>query len=200
MKKLIFCLLFFFARDLVAEPIHLFLVRHGQTDWNVERRLQGQTDTLLNEMGRKEAAEMQKRLEGISFDICISSDLRRASETAEILIEGKPLVRIEDARLRERNFGPWEGYLISEVKELTEVETDAAMQERIFAALDMLAEQNKESKLLVVTHGGVIKNILTKINPSIREVHVQNMGLLHLIFEKGQWFVAHMERIEIAQN
>jgi len=75
MKKLIFHLLFFFARDLAAEPTYLYLVRHGQTDWNVEKRLQGQTDTLLNEMGRKEAAEMQKRLEGISFDICISSDL-----------------------------------------------------------------------------------------------------------------------------
>ena len=205
MGKIAFYLLCFCVTHLLnATPTHFYLVRHGQTDWNVERRLQGQCDTSLNEMGRKEAAERKEKLQGVLFDICISSDLQRASQTAEILISDRCMAIVKDERLRERSFGPWEGYLISDleckVDALTEIETHEAMQERIFASLEELGERHDGATLLVVTHGGAIKNILTRLIPFLSEAWVHNLGLLHIKLENSQWSVVDMEGIEIALN
>ena len=67
----------------------LYLIRHGETDWNIERRLQGQVDIELNEFGRTLAVKTGKGLENIQFDICFTSPLKRARETAELILAGK---------------------------------------------------------------------------------------------------------------
>jgi broad specificity phosphatase PhoE len=91
------------------------VVRHGQTEWNVEARIQGQGDSNLTAEGRAQARAIAARLAAQPFDVLVSSDLGRAAETARAIAErcGKPIVL--DARLRERHFGVGEGMTYEEV-------------------------------------------------------------------------------------
>ncbi|HYG70238.1 MAG TPA: histidine phosphatase family protein, partial [Anaeromyxobacteraceae bacterium] len=93
-----------------AAATRLFLVRHGETDWNVAGRWQGQTDIPLNEAGRAQARELARRMRGEGIATIAASDLLRARETAEIVAAELGLeVRILDHRLREQSFGAFEG-------------------------------------------------------------------------------------------
>ena len=87
----------------------LYFIRHGETDWNKERRLQGQADIPLNEFGRHLAVETGKGLADIPLDLCISSPLSRAKETAELILTGREVVFITDERIKEMGFGIYEG-------------------------------------------------------------------------------------------
>ena len=87
----------------------LYIMRHGKTDWNEIRKLQGRTDIPLNEEGRKMAEEVRKECEEIGFDICYSSPLTRARETAEIALKGLDVPIQTDDRLMEMCFGIYEG-------------------------------------------------------------------------------------------
>src|SRR3569623_193897 len=87
----------------------LLLVRHGETDWNAEGRLQGHTDRPLNDHGRRQAKEVAERLAGEGADAIYASDLLRAKETAEIVGERRGVPVVVDADLREKNWGNWEG-------------------------------------------------------------------------------------------
>ena len=87
----------------------LYIVRHGRTDWNDQKRLQGQTDIPLNDTGRAMAKEAGERYADIPFDICFSSPLCRAKETAELLLQGRDVPIRFDDRLKEMAFGEYEG-------------------------------------------------------------------------------------------
>ncbi len=87
----------------------LLLTRHGQTGWNVEGKIQGQTDTELNETGIKQAEVIREKLFNQKIDIIISSPLKRARKTAEIIARGRDIPIIIDERLSERDFGEFEG-------------------------------------------------------------------------------------------
>lgn len=95
---------------------HLWLVRHGQTDWNITGRFQGQADPGLNEAGRLQASQLAARLAGRPFDALYSSDLLRARETADRLAAELGLPVRLDARLREVNHGEWDGLLAAEIE------------------------------------------------------------------------------------
>ncbi|SEI98680.1 histidine phosphatase family protein [Demequina mangrovi] len=94
----------------------LFVVRHGQTDWNLAGRLQGSTDIPLNATGREQAraaaSSLWPALEG--RPVFVSSALDRAIETARIIVDGRAATLNQDARLGERRYGPWEGLLAHE--------------------------------------------------------------------------------------
>lgn len=92
-----------------------FVLRHGQTDWNLQARLQGSTDIPLNAMGREQARHAAEILTGQGIGKIIASPLSRARETADIVAERLQLSPILDARLIERNFGLFEGMTIDEV-------------------------------------------------------------------------------------
>lgn len=92
----------------------LYLVRHGETDWNKARKLQGQVDIPLNEFGRKLARKTAQGLRDVHFDLCISSKLKRAYETAEIILDGRNVPVITDDRIMEMAFGEWEGRCCSQ--------------------------------------------------------------------------------------
>ena len=87
----------------------LYIIRHGQTDWNVGHRLQGKTDIPLNENGRRMAREAAAKYRNTHFDVCYSSPLQRAFETARIVLEGRDVPIIRDERLSEMGFGEHEG-------------------------------------------------------------------------------------------
>ncbi len=152
----------------------IYLIRHGQTNWNTEGRIQGSYDSELNENGIRQAKELGTRLlePQVSFSRIYSSMQKRAFETAEIIsdITGKPLERV--AGLEEINLGSWEGLTWDEVKEryprefdkwcldrryerAPEGESYQEMVERVLAALRRIAAINKED-VAVVTHGAVI--------------------------------------------
>ena len=148
-----------------AEPsVILWLVRHGETDWNAEGRFQGWTDVPLNETGREQAEQLRELLSTSRFDGVWSSDLERAVETARIAI-GEPAV---DRRLRELDFGDLEGSVWSELdtetrdglKEFESFqspggESAAVFVRRVFAFLDEL----DSGRHVVFAHGGVIRAI-----------------------------------------
>lgn len=87
----------------------LYIMRHGKTDWNVRHKLQGRTDIPLNDEGRRMAAEAGRQYEDIHFDVCYSSPLVRAKETADIFLQGRNVPVYTDDRLVEMGFGIYEG-------------------------------------------------------------------------------------------
>lgn len=87
----------------------LYLVRHGETDWNKERRIQGQADIPLNEFGRSLAKKTAAGLKEVPFAVCFSSPLDRALETAKLILSGRDVPVIADERIEEMAFGEWEG-------------------------------------------------------------------------------------------
>ena len=149
---------------------HLCLIRHGQTDWNLEGRYQGQSDVPLNENGLTQANSLIETLNGHSFDAIFSSDLKRAQQTAEPIAKQLGLnVQIEP-RLREINQGEWEGVLVEDIKaRYAEIwsqrtvdpanvrppggETVGEVAIRVYAALDEIARLFPNGQLLIVSHG-----------------------------------------------
>ena len=87
----------------------LYIMRHGKTEWNELRKLQGQTDIPLNEEGCLMAQAAHDKYINVHFDLCFSSPLKRAAQTAEILLNGRDVPIIADDRLKEMSFGEYEG-------------------------------------------------------------------------------------------
>lgn len=101
---------------MMIPAVPFLFIRHGQTDWNVEGRMQGKTDIPLNAKGVQQARDAAAVLQCVSFDAVVSSDLKRALQTAEMISEvcGKPL--FVDEGLQERSFGTFEGQLTADMK------------------------------------------------------------------------------------
>jgi 2,3-bisphosphoglycerate-dependent phosphoglycerate mutase len=150
------------------------LVRHGETDWNRERRFQGHADEPLNETGRAQARELADELAGETVDAIYSSDLRRAHETAEIIAERLGVPVVADRALREVDVGEWQGLTWPEIEERfpegvrswhedghgwTGGETYDQLGERVVAALRRLAEEHPGERLVVVGHGGTVRSV-----------------------------------------
>lgn len=140
----------------------LLFVRHGETDWNVERRWQGHADQPLNETGRAQARELAASLADRPIDVIYTSDLARAHETAMIVGEQLGRSVLIDPRLREVDVGDWSGRLATDIDAdgLTRWnggETYHQMGERVVAAVVDLAARHPGKTVLIVTHGGVIR-------------------------------------------
>lgn len=101
---------------MTGKMTKLVLIRHGQTDWNATGRWQGQADPALNEVGREQARQTARELRAQKIDTLISSDLRRARETAEIIAEELGLRVVLEPRLREVNLGDWQGLYSDEIR------------------------------------------------------------------------------------
>jgi broad specificity phosphatase PhoE len=147
----------------------IFLARHGETDWNRDRRIQGHSDVPLNDAGRAQAAELGLRLDFDRIRAAYSSDLVRARETAEIALAGRLPVAIRES-LRERHFGTWEGLTDTEVfrrfpdagdgRAWGDGETHDEMTTRVVATLLDIAAAHPTKGVLVVTHGGPMRAAL----------------------------------------
>jgi probable phosphoglycerate mutase len=141
----------------------LLLVRHGETDWNADGRLQGQTDRPLSDFGRRQARQLAEELAGEKFEALYSSDLVRARETAEIVGGRLGLPVVLDADLREKDWGTWEGLTAIERDSVEFVgESTQEHQNRMLCALRRIAERHPAGgRVLVVTHGGSMRRVQT---------------------------------------
>jgi probable phosphoglycerate mutase len=160
----------------------LLLVRHGETDWNADGRLQGQTDRPLSDFGRRQARQLAEELDGETIEAIYSSDLARARETAEIVGERVGLAVALDPGLREKDWGTWEGLTAVERDRVEFVgESTEAHRERILQTLRRISERHPgDGRVLVVTHGG-----------SMRRVQTAALGMALPVVENcGRWLCA----------
>lgn len=161
----------------------LYVVRHGETDWNKNKRLQGQVDIPLNQLGRTLARKTAKALADIPFEICYTSPLGRAQETARLILEGREVPILDDARLMEISFGDYEGKCFSKngwnlpqefhcffdepenYKAASRGEDFAQVRERMGAFLrDICAKpQYRDCNILVTTHGAAMSGMMNYI-------------------------------------
>jgi broad specificity phosphatase PhoE len=151
----------------------LILVRHGETIWNAEKRLQGQTDIPLSDVGRQQAHQLAARLAGESLDAVVSSDLSRAMETAAIIAGPHALAVRADARLRQSHRGQWEGQTLAEITaqvggDVTEEQLDHPpggeppdrFVGRLRAFLDNARHDDADQTVLAVAHGHVLRVLI----------------------------------------
>ena len=170
----------------------IYLVRHGETDWNQAGLLQGQTDIALNAQGLEQAREAAERLKEVPFEIAFCSPLIRAKCTAETIIGDRKITLTTDERLRELNFGPWEGVDIRTIKDATSqpftnpgsyippegAESFAQLYARSgeFVEQVLLPLEGTYDTVLVVAHGGVNRSIL---NP-VLQIPVSDFWRIHM--------------------
>ena len=142
------------------KSMKIVLVRHGETDWNLEERLMGQRDIPLNERGREQAMVLKEKLANLDFDCCYTSPLSRAKETAEIICDGKCPIICDD-NLKERYGGKFEGKIINNWGDCINDESSESDAEILWRArnfLEKLKDTNYK-KILVVSHNGLLKNL-----------------------------------------
>jgi broad specificity phosphatase PhoE len=148
------------------------LLRHGQTDWNIDFRLQGITDTVLNETGIAQAHTVGEHLISTAWDAVLTSPLTRAFETARIVtsVANLPDPRIEP-KLLERSFGEAEGMTHEEWRTsypdphaVPGAETLDELADRAWALLDMLAADYAGSRVLTVSHGALIRKLINLVS------------------------------------
>lgn len=156
----------------------IYIVRHGQTQWNVERRIQGHGDSPLTELGIQQASDLGQLLKNVEFDAVFSSDSLRAKRTAEMIVLEKELEVVTTELLRERAFGKYEGEYIDNLKKFDEIfdalseeekfrhkseediESDEEVVQRFLAFVREIAVRFAGKTILLVTHAGMMKAFL----------------------------------------
>ncbi|MEH1128110.1 histidine phosphatase family protein [Micromonospora sp. CPCC 206061] len=192
----------------------LIVWRHGNTDWNASNRVQGQTDTALNDLGREQAAAAAPLLAALHPDAIVASDLRRAADTAATLAALTGLPVRTDPRLRERSYGKWQGLTMAEVAERypdehtrwragerdvgCDVETLDDLGKRVGQALQEAADAAPGGTIVVATHGGAARQgcgfllgwspeILRSVGP-LQNCHWTELGHDQV---RGWWLRSH---------
>lgn len=190
----------------------LYLARHGETEWNVAKKIQGHTDSPLTENGIKQAKNLASELKAIKFDAAYSSDLLRAKRTAEfVAVEHQLLIETTEA-LRERNFGKHEGSnrkvldLLEELRdknisyETEGIETDELITKRVITFLREIAVAYPAKTVLVVTHGGILVRLLRHLGymsyGQLRLYKVSNTAWIKLESDGVDFFIKETKRIE----
>lgn len=158
--------------------VTLHLIRHGQTNWNAERRIQGQSESQLDDIGRAQAERRREHIETLGLTAAYSSPSERTTQTAEILLrhQSMPVTYLDG--LREVALGHWERQLWDEIEDadqeqafnfrhrphefsLPGAETMLELQQRGVAAIEHIIESEATGNVLVVSHGGVLKALMT---------------------------------------
>jgi len=184
----------------------LYLVRHGETDWNRQRRIQGLTDIPLNDTGRAQARATGMLLARRNWDAVYASPLSRARETAEIIAEELELPEpgLLDAMV-ERNYGEAEGLDWMQVESrfpdgsaVPGRESREQVGARVVPALIRLAEERPGESLVIVSHGGAIRAVLSEVEPSASHGMITNGSVHSFRLEDGALqLIAFDDPIEI---
>lgn len=158
----------------------LYIIRHGETEWNVQRRLQGASDTDLNEKGIALAKATGEALANIPFACCFTSPLKRASMTAELVLGNRNIPVYKDARIQEISFGEWEGHKAAVLPkkmlnsffhhiEIYEPPKGGETIEEICARTkdfweELIAREDlKDQTILIASHGCAVRALLQNV-------------------------------------
>lgn len=204
----------------------LYLIRHGETEWNRDHIVMGHSDAPLTEAGIRQAVELAALLRSIDFSAVYSSDSSRAVRTAEIVGGvGSSLVK-KSVALRERNFLKFEGMSVAEYREKTKssraikdalpedkrwnfkiagcVESDASLVARVVSSLQSIAAPHLGGNILVVTHGGPIRFLLVKLGfapyGSLPSGSFKNCGYIVVKSDGNEFSVKEVNGIKEHEN
>ena len=157
------------------------LVRHGETDWNLQARAQGQIDTPLNDKGKAQAERIASRLSSETFAAAYSSDLSRVVETARPVMRGRDVPIAYTEELREKHFGDWEGMTFEEIRAKHPRgfgrmfsddsdfaapgggETDRDLCARAAAFAERIRAAHPDDDLLIAAHGGSLRALIASL-------------------------------------
>ncbi|SRR5713226_133545 len=201
----------------------VIVVRHGETTWNMERKFQGHLDSELTAKGISQAQAIAERLVNHSFSALYSSDLGRATQTAQIISAATGRTVVSDPRLRERNLGVFQGLTSEEIKAkypgeyesyrsrdpdyiVPEGESLHRQVERNIACFEELAQRHCAESIVVVTHGGVLsglfRHVLSIPLEAPRRFDFPNSSLNVFTYGDGGWTLrtwgdtSHLEKDE----
>ncbi len=193
---------------LLEGSIKFYVARHGETDFNKRNILQGQIDTRLNETGKSQALKLAAVLHKYDIDAIYTSDLNRAYETAEIISrEISVPITGKSTDLREASFGQFEGKTYSEIAALKGVSVETLMNDgldkvihvescsniahRSIGFLESVARERIGGSILVITHGGVMRSMASKIlDVSLNYLYFSNGDLLEMSYGRKGWKVS----------
>lgn len=172
------------------------IIRHGQTDWNLAKRIQGSTDIPLNDIGVQQALATRDALVDREFDAVASSQLQRAAFTAATINERHEKQHHVDIRLAERTFGSVEGWTVEQVnaafgsfEAIADIESWHAVGERMLSALVDLADAYPNGHVLVVAHGSSIRAVIGAIQglPPREVQSMWNCSISEVRYDNGVW-------------
>ncbi len=166
----------------------ILMIRHGQTDWNLEKRPQGKADIPLNETGIKQAIEISQKLKDEKIDIIVSSPLKRAKQTAEIINTEIQCPILYEEGISERDMGEFEGKRIEESnleafwnyeknEKYEKAENIQDFFQRVYQTLDDIIGQYPEKNVLIVSHGGVSVPVYCYFNGIPDKDDLMELGL-----------------------
>lgn len=173
----------------------IYYVRHGQTDLNLAKKMQGGgTEKELNETGVSQAYNTKKELENVKYDLVICSPMKRAKQTAEIINEGRDIPIITDERIRERKLGDYEGRDVTEEMEnniwdyklnynIPNGENLHDFEKRINEFFYDIKEKYHDKTILIVAHGGIAKVIKSHLygmpeSQNLAEISMNNCEII----------------------
>lgn len=188
----------------------ILFIRHGETAWNAERRLQGHLDVPLNAEGRRQAAALARALRDEHLDAVIASDLSRAKETAQAVLAERNLPLRIEPDLRERCYGAFEGLLHNEISErypdaylawksrdidarfpsgINKAETMREFSGRVVAAVRRLVGEGAYRRVALVTHGGVLECVYRFAQGvgfgHARDFEIRNASVNRFVWDDG---------------
>ena len=198
--------------------VEILLIRHGETAWNAEKRMQGHLDISLNDAGRRQAEALGMALRDEHFDAIISSDLQRAHQTAQAVATPHAMTVIVDAGLRERCFGIFEGLLYADLEQshpvafaawsaremdarypsgVNHAETLREFSVRALATIDRLAGAGNCRKIAIVTHGGVLE-CAHRAATGTALTQARDFDILNASVNRLRWHAGRLEILDWA--
>lgn len=196
----------------MSGALEILLIRHGETAWNAERRLQGYLDVPLNQHGQRQAEAMAAALADERLDAVFASDLQRARQTAQALANAHGLPVQTEPGLRERCYGAFEGLLYDEIAahfpaahaawQARDIdarfpagrhaaETLREFSQRALSVVERLAQSPGCRRIAIVTHGGVLESVYRSVRDighlPVRDFEIPNAGINRLVRDGASW-------------
>ena len=190
----------------------IILIRHGETEWNSQQRMQGHSNSDLSSVGQAQIQALGQWMKNVPFDHIYSSDSLRAKQTAEAITQFSGHELQFDQRLREKNLGVFEGLTSEEARErhpevfrlfktagskyvIDEGESTQQLQDRALEIVDEIRIKHPEERVLLVTHGGFIRVVMKhSLGLSLEtptRFLIRNTGVFRLVWE-DKWLVSQM--------
>jgi len=190
----------------------IILIRHGETEWNSQKRMQGHSNSDLSSVGQAQIQALGQWMKNVPFDLIYSSDSLRAKQTAEAITQFSGHELKIDLRLREKNLGVFEGLTSEEARErhpevfrlfktagskyvIDEGESTQQLQDRALEIVNEIRIKHPEERVLLVTHGGFIRVVMKhSLGLSLEtptRFLIRNTGVFRLVWE-DKWLVSQM--------